>query len=189
VSFASIVLILLPSYLRYPFYQCCGSGMFIPDLGSWFLSARIPDLTTATKEGGKLVVLPFFVAKNIIKLLILYFLSGKNSSNFIKNYSTHFLVLAKKVSLSSHMGLGSGIQGPVSGKNLSRIPAPGVKKAPDPGPGSATLLFISIVWRLLLVSFLLFLFHNKKQYGIYHSEKTFCIIIFIWWGTIEKLKQ
>jgi hypothetical protein len=36
------------------------------------------------------------------------------------------------------MGLGSGIR-----KNLFRIPdpGPGVKKAPDPGSGSATLLF------------------------------------------------
>jgi hypothetical protein len=31
------------------------------------------------------------------------------------------------------MGLGSGIRDPGSGKNLSRIPDPGVKKAPDPG--------------------------------------------------------
>jgi hypothetical protein len=39
------------------------------------------------------------------------------------------------------MGLGSGIQDPRSGirKNLFRIPDPGVKKAPDPGSGSATL--------------------------------------------------
>jgi hypothetical protein len=29
------------------------------------------------------------------------------------------------------MGLGSGIRDPVSGKNLFRIPDPGVKKAPD----------------------------------------------------------
>jgi hypothetical protein len=32
------------------------------------------------------------------------------------------------------MGLGSG-------KNLFRIPDPGVKMAPDPGSGSATLLY------------------------------------------------
>jgi hypothetical protein len=31
---------------------------------------------------------------------------------------------------------------PGSGKNLFRIPDPGVKKAPDPGSGSATLLSI-----------------------------------------------
>ncbi len=37
------------------------------------------------------------------------------------------------------MDLGSGIRDPGSGKNLFRIPDPGVKKAPDPGYGSATL--------------------------------------------------
>ncbi len=37
------------------------------------------------------------------------------------------------------MGLGSGIRDPGSGKNLFWIPDPGVKKAPDPGSGSATL--------------------------------------------------
>jgi hypothetical protein len=39
------------------------------------------------------------------------------------------------------MGLGSGIRDPGSGKNLFRIPDPGVKKAPDPGSGSATLIY------------------------------------------------
>jgi hypothetical protein len=32
------------------------------------------------------------------------------------------------------------VWGPGSGKNLFRIPDPGVKKAPDPGSGSATLV-------------------------------------------------
>ncbi len=31
------------------------------------------------------------------------------------------------------MGLGSGMRDPGSGKNLFRIPDPGVEKAPDPG--------------------------------------------------------
>jgi hypothetical protein len=38
------------------------------------------------------------------------------------------------------MGLGSEILDPGSGKNLFRILDPGLKKAPDPGSGSATLL-------------------------------------------------
>jgi hypothetical protein len=38
------------------------------------------------------------------------------------------------------MGLGSEIRDPRSGKNLFLIPDPGVKKAPDPGSGSATLV-------------------------------------------------
>jgi hypothetical protein len=37
------------------------------------------------------------------------------------------------------MSFGSGIRDPGSGINLFRIPDPGVKKAPNPGFGSATL--------------------------------------------------
>jgi hypothetical protein len=39
------------------------------------------------------------------------------------------------------MVLGSGIRDPGSGKNLFRIPDPGVKKHLIPDPGSATLQF------------------------------------------------
>jgi hypothetical protein len=47
------------------------------------------------------------------------------------------------------MDLGSGIRDPGSGKNLFRIPDPGVKKAPDPGSGSATLdsVYVMLVSR------------------------------------------
>ncbi len=44
--------------LNSPLKQCCGSGMFIPDPGSWFLpipdlGSQIPDPKTATKERGE----------------------------------------------------------------------------------------------------------------------------------------
>ncbi len=54
-------------------YQCCGSGMFIPDLGSWFLAIPDPGSKTATKERGekKLVVITFYVATNFTKLQII----------------------------------------------------------------------------------------------------------------------
>jgi hypothetical protein len=48
------------------------------------------------------------------------------------------------------MGLGSEIQDPRSGKNLFRIPDPGVKKAPDPGSGSATLLKCKVYFTLYM---------------------------------------
>jgi hypothetical protein len=58
--------------------QCCGSGMFIPDLGSRILifthpGSRIPDPKTATKERGekKFDVVPFYVATNFTKLYII----------------------------------------------------------------------------------------------------------------------
>jgi hypothetical protein len=47
------------------------------------------------------------------------------------------------------MGLGSGIRDPGSAKNPFRIPDPGVKKAPDPVSGSATLILDKIV-RILI---------------------------------------
>jgi hypothetical protein len=46
----------------------------------------------------------------------------------------------KIVSKLKYMGF--GIQDPE--KNLFRIPDPGVKKAPDPGSGSATLLNMQV---------------------------------------------
>jgi hypothetical protein len=58
-----------------------------------------------------------------------------------------------------YMGLGSGIRDPGSGKNLFRIPDPGVKKAPDPGSGSATLdprsspySFVFLLYTLFTIS-------------------------------------
>jgi hypothetical protein len=46
--------------------------------------------------------------------------------------------LPKKLS-PSHQKYGFGIRDPEKTYSGSRIPAPGVKKAPDPGSGSATL--------------------------------------------------
>jgi hypothetical protein len=75
--------------------------------------SRIPDPKTATKERGEKKFGPIF--KELLNLL------------------------PKKLSLSSQK-YGLGIRDPGSRKNLFRIPDPGVKKAPDPGSGSATLL-------------------------------------------------
>jgi hypothetical protein len=70
------------------------------------------------------------------------------------------------------MGLGSGIRDPGSGKNLFRIPDPGVKKAPD--PGSATLLKM-LVLNILLV---------RKDMKKCHSEHSFG---FNFWCGIESI--
>ncbi len=101
--------------------QCGGSGMFIPDPGSWFLpipdpgsripdpGSRIPDPKTVTKERGekKFVIILFFVVTNFTKLNIMLFLK------LLK-------FLPKKFSICSQIyGFG--------------IPDPGVKKALDPG--------------------------------------------------------
>jgi hypothetical protein len=73
---------------------------------------------------------------NIVNYFIFEMLKKKISANFQRTIE----LFTQKLSLSSkNMGLGSGIRDPGSGKNLFRIPDPRVKKAPDPGSGSATL--------------------------------------------------
>jgi hypothetical protein len=76
---------------------------------------------------------------------------------FVVTNFTKLNLLPKKFSLSSQKyGFGirdpiSGIRDTGSGKNLLRIPDPGVKKAPDTGSGSATLtthVFSSLVFLL-----------------------------------------
>jgi hypothetical protein len=55
--------------------QCCGSGMFIPDPGSFYPS-RIPDPKTVSKERDEKIffVKPFFVATIFTKLFIILLL-------------------------------------------------------------------------------------------------------------------
>jgi hypothetical protein len=85
---------------------------------------------------------PFFVAKNFTKLQIILFLKCRGKKSFTKNYRTFY---PKKLSLSSQK-YGFGIRDPGSGIRNKPIPDPGVKKAPDPGSGSATLVSISVVF-------------------------------------------
>jgi hypothetical protein len=92
--------------------QCCGSGMFIPDLD--FLS--IPDPTT--KHRGKKLHSKFFSSHTYSKSKLIFFEQVKKFQ-----YCFYPKILPPQVGL--------GIR-----KNL--FPHPGIKKAPD--PGSATLL-------------------------------------------------
>jgi hypothetical protein len=82
----------------------------------------------------KLVAIPFFVTINFTKLKItLFFECGRNWANFefSKNYRTFYSKNCHQA--LKNMGLGFR-------DNLFRIPDPGVKKAPVPGSGSATLV-------------------------------------------------
>ncbi len=101
-----------------------------------------PGSKNSNKREGwkKLVVITFYVATNFTKLQIILVLKcGRKKFGPIFKELQNFL--PKKLSISSqNMGLGSEIWDPGSGKNLFRIPDPGVKKARDPGSGSATLL-------------------------------------------------
>jgi hypothetical protein len=129
--------------------QCCGSGMLIPDSrilifvhpGSQNpdLGSRIPDPKTAT---------------GMIKNLLSY-LFGSHKYHKIENYINFELVKKKiwaNLNLQRILELSTQkiviklskiwVLDPRSGiqkKNLIRIPDPGVKRAPDPGSGAATL--------------------------------------------------
>jgi hypothetical protein len=106
----------------------------IPDLGS-----RIPDPKTATKDRGEKIffVKPFFVAKNFTKLNFIFDVLKKkiwpNFSRIIEVFTQKIVTKPSKI----------WVWDPGSGKNLFRIPDPGVIKAPDPGSGSETLVLVN----------------------------------------------
>ena len=120
-------------------------GSRIPDLGS-----RIPDpgyrIQKQQQKTGvkKFFVKPFFVASNFTKLnIILFLICWRKKIGPIFQELLKYPKKPKKLSPSPQK-YGFGIRDPGSGKNLFLIPDPGVKKAPDPGSGSATLDFCII---------------------------------------------
>jgi hypothetical protein len=90
----------------------------------------------------KFFVIPFFwsYTVNVTKLndFIFEMLKKKIWANFqriIDFFAKKFVSKLSKI----------WVWDPGSGKNLFRIPDPGVKKAPDPGSGSATLVYSLII--------------------------------------------
>jgi hypothetical protein len=101
--------------------QCCASGMFYPRSGSdHFFLSRIAD--------PDLIIFSFRIRD----------LTWKVESKLF----SCFLCFQERILILSHSQKepGSGIQEPGSGKNSSRIPDSGGKKAPNPGSASATLV-------------------------------------------------
>jgi hypothetical protein len=119
--------------------------MFIPDAD--FCPSRIPDPKTATKEKGEKICCPtFFCSHKYQKIETYYIFELVKKKKFGPIYKELKKFLPKKLSLRSQKyGWRFRIRDPESGKNLFRIPDSGVKKAPDPGSGSATLLWASVV--------------------------------------------
>ncbi len=97
--------------------------------GSWFLP--IPD--PGSKHMEKKNCYHTFLCSHKFRKIENYFSFEVIKKNFWANFQKIIDLFTQK------MGSGSGIRDPGSGKNLFRIPDPGVKKAPDPGSGSATL--------------------------------------------------
>jgi hypothetical protein len=118
------------------------SGSRIPDPGS-----RIPDPKTATKERGeKKISCHTFLCSHKFHKIVNYFifevLKKKIWANFQRIIELFTKKIVKKLLKIWSWDPGSEIRDPGFGKNLFRIPDPGVKKhpIPDPGSGSATLI-------------------------------------------------
>jgi hypothetical protein len=111
-----------------------------------FYTSRIPDLVSRIHKqqqkrgGGEFVALPFFAATNITKLKTIYVCTGKE--NFFCPFTLNCTTFHHK---KCHLSI-IWVWGPMSGKNLSRIH--GLKKAPNPGSGSATLILTDEFIRL-----------------------------------------
>ncbi len=114
--------------------------------GSWFLPIPDPGSKNSNKRQGWkfFFVKPFFVVTNFTKLNIILFLIWRKKFGPIFQELLKFL--PKKLSPSPPkygIGIrdpGSEIREPETTYSGSRIPDPGVKKAPDPRSGSATLV-------------------------------------------------
>ncbi len=99
-----------------------------------FYSSRIPDPKTATKERDEkifFVIHKFHKIENYFSFEVLKKKIWANFQRIIELFTQKIVTKLSKIWLWD----------PGSGKNLFRIPDPGVKKAPDSGSGSATLDF------------------------------------------------
>ncbi len=107
----------------------------IPDPGS-----RISDPKNSNKREGwkKFCYQTFFCSHKFHKIEFYFVFEMRKKQIWAKFQRIIEVLSLKKLSLSSQK-YGLGIRDPRSGKNLFRIPYPGVK-APDPGSGSATLV-------------------------------------------------
>jgi hypothetical protein len=113
-----------------------------------FHPSRILDPRTAAKErGGKNYLSHLFCGHKfhiIENYLIFEMLKKKIWANFQRITELFTQTIVTKLSKIWVWDPGSEIRDAVSGKNLFWIPDPGVKKASDPGSGSATLIVGSL---------------------------------------------
>ncbi len=128
--------------LKNLFYQCCGSGMFIPDPGSWFLP--IPDPGSRIQKQQQKTGVKNFFCQTIFcshKFHKFWYAEEKIWPNFPRIIEVFTQKIVTKPSKIWVCDPGLDIRDPEKTYSGSRIPDPGVKKAPDPGSGSATLFF------------------------------------------------
>jgi hypothetical protein len=114
--------------------QCGGSGMFIPDPGSWFLPIPDPGSKNSNKREGwkKNRVITFYVATNFTKLHIILVLMCRRKK-FGPIFKELYNFLSKKLSISS-LKYGFGIRDPGKTYSGSRIQGSKRHRIPDPDP-------------------------------------------------------
>jgi hypothetical protein len=88
----------------------------------------IPDPKSATKWGVKKNLLSYLFCSRKFHKIGNYWIFEMLKKNWL--FTQKIVTMLSKI----------WVWDPGSGKSLFRIPDPGVKKAPDPGSGSATLL-------------------------------------------------
>ena len=127
--------------------QCCGSGMFIPDPGSWFLP--IPDPVSRISDPGsriqkqqqkrevKKISSQIFLCSHKFNKIVNYFsfevLKKKNLGQFSKNCWSFY---PKIFNMLSNIW----VWDPRSGIRKKPIPDPGSRGQKGTGSGSATLV-------------------------------------------------
>ncbi len=133
--------------------QCCGSGMFNPDPGSWFLpipdpGSRIPDPGSRISDPGskknnkrerwKKISCHTFLCSHKFHKIVNYFsfevLKEKIWANFQRIIELFYQKNCQKA--LKNMVLGSGIRDPGSGIRKKPIPDPGSRGQKAPNPGS-----------------------------------------------------
>ncbi len=102
--------------------QCCGSGMFIPDPGSWFLPIPDPGSKNSNKrEGWKNIWCHTFLCSHKFHKIVHYFSFEVPKKKIWANFQRIIELFAQKIvtKLSKVW-----VWDPGSGKNLFRIPDP-----------------------------------------------------------------
>ncbi len=113
--------------------------MFIPDPDFFPSRTRISNSKTATKETREKICRSTFYCSHKYPKIAIYFIFQRVTKEFGSIYKELQNFCYKKLSLNMVWDPGFKIRDPGSEKNIFWIPDPEVKKAPNPGSGTATL--------------------------------------------------
>jgi hypothetical protein len=126
-----------PGLLRLRHWQYCGSGMFIPDPD--FYPSRIPDFGSRIQKQQQ---------KRGVKKICCYTFLCSHKFHKTENYFS-FEVLKKKIWANFQRIIELFTKEIVTKLSKIWVWDPGVKKAPDPGSGPATLIYSKYRYRMI----------------------------------------